>query len=312
MQEPPVDPLRTVPRPRPPHHACRRPAQRNHTWLAAVFAALLATGTASSQTEPQNPAKAEAPERLAKWPPSTEAQRRRVNALIGQFRKDNPELQTRSEQQLVKTGDIAAPLLLQRVSDREPNINEAVFVVLDQLLQPRHAVLMAKRVKGKRTELRRYLVRRLCQFHAADMRQLFERVQSDDDEEIAFYASLGLLGLADLEQLDPVLTYARKHWTTQRDLMAEVLVEVRSEAAGIAILAEIADAASTAQTTGLRLMRYLATQDQRALVRPYLLAEDHNVKKAAINTMRVLTGQAPIEKLSVFQTIEMAKEWLDK
>ncbi|MEC7583473.1 MAG: hypothetical protein VYE77_04085 [Planctomycetota bacterium] len=268
--------------------------------------------TANAQADPPEVPEKQAPERLQKWPPSTEAQRRRVIALIGQFRKDNPELHDKAEQDLLATGDIAIPVLMQKVSDREPNLNEQIFAVLDELLQPRHAMLMSKQVKGKRFELRRYLVRRLCQFHAADMNKLFQRVQSDEDEEIAFFASLGLLGLGDLEQLDPVLTYANQHWTEQRDLMAEVLVAARSEAAGTALAAKIADARSPEVATGLRLMRYLATRSQRVLVRNYLLAEDHNVKKAAINTMRVLSGQPPIEKLSVFQTIEMAKEWLDK
>lgn len=288
-------------------HPCR-----GLTWLAAAIAALLAPVTAGSQTDPQGPARKPAPERLEKWPSSTEAERRRVIALIGQFKKDNPELHSDTERRLLATGDVAIPLLLHKVSDREPNINGHIFAVLDELLQQRHAVLMGKQVKGKRTELRRYLVRRLCQFHAPDMRKLFTRVQSDEDPEIAFFASLGLLGLADLEQLDPVLSYTNQHWADQRDLLATVLVEVRSEAAGVALAEKIAAARSTGQTTGLRLMRYLATPGQRALVRNYLMAEDHNVKKAAINTMRVLSGQPPLEKLSVFQTIEMAKEWLDK
>jgi hypothetical protein len=36
------------------------------------------------------------------------------------------------------------------------------------------------------------------------------------------------------------------------------------------------------------------------------------VKREAINTARVLHGEEPIENLSVFQAIEMAKQWLDK
>ena len=61
-----------------------------------------------------------------------------------------------------------------------------------------------------------------------------------------------------------------------------------------------------------RLLRYLGTKDTVVVVRNYLTAEDHTVKKEAVNTMRALHGQEPIENLPVFQVIEMAKEWLTK
>ena len=57
----------------------------------------------------------------------------------------------------------------------------------------------------------------------------------------------------------------------------------------------------------------LREKDAAGIVKPYLDAETHNVKKAAINTLRVIVaGQEPLEKLSVFQAIEMANEWKKK
>jgi hypothetical protein len=53
-------------------------------------------------------------------------------------------------------------------------------------------------------------------------------------------------------------------------------------------------------------------KEQASLLRHYLEASDHTVKKEAINTARVLHGEPPLENLPVFQAIEMSKEWLKK
>ena len=66
------------------------------------------------------------------------------------------------------------------------------------------------------------------------------------------------------------------------------------------------------QMAGLRLLRQLAVKDHVVVVRGYLGSPDHTVKREAVNTMRVLHGEAPIENLTVFQAIEMAKEWQKK
>jgi hypothetical protein len=63
---------------------------------------------------------------------------------------------------------------------------------------------------------------------------------------------------------------------------------------------------------GLRLLRHLMVKEQGALLHRYLDAGEHTVKREAINAARCLHGEAPIENLSVFQAIEMAKQWRAK
>ena len=74
----------------------------------------------------------------------------------------------------------------------------------------------------------------------------------------------------------------------------------------------IAQARATDKMAGLRLLRHLATLDQKTLLRSHLESPDFTVKREAINTARVLHGEAPLEKLSSFQAINLAKQWLQK
>jgi hypothetical protein len=86
----------------------------------------------------------------------------------------------------------------------------------------------------------------------------------------------------------------------------------RSNEVGAWVFEAIAKAPVPEQMTGLRFARYLAVKDQSVILRNYLQAPDHTVKKEAVNAMRVLHGEEPIETLDVFKSIEMAKEWLKK
>jgi hypothetical protein len=109
-----------------------------------------------------------------------------------------------------------------------------------------------------------------------------------------------------------VLQAAKQRWQEFGPLVAEVLPRARSAECGDWVFTAIAPASAADQMAGLRLARYLMVRQQGVILRTYLQAPDHTVKREAINTARVLHGEEPIENLSVFQAIEMAKQWLDK
>ncbi|HEX5053921.1 MAG TPA: hypothetical protein VFZ65_19235 [Planctomycetota bacterium] len=250
--------------------------------------------------------------KLAEWPPLKQTDTDRVLALVGQFRKEDPELHAEARKQLLAIGDGAMPLLMQQVSDRTENINTDLFALFDTMLEPRHSALMARETKKPRTELRRYLVRRLCRFGDASLLPVLQTTSKDKDEATAFYASLGMLALKRREAVPAVLAYTKTQWKDVGPLVAEVLPAARSLEVGNWVCEAIAKANAADQMAGLRLLRYLGVKEHQLILRTYLQAPDHTVKKEAINTMRVMHGQEPIENLTVFQAIEMAKEWLQK
>jgi hypothetical protein len=250
--------------------------------------------------------------RATEWPKLPETEQERVLGLVGQFRKPETTLHEPAREQLVAIGPSAVPLLLLQVSDREGNLNQHLFLVFDRLMQPEHAALMAREWKKPKVELRRYLTQRLARFHDPEMVPILEAATKDKDADVAFYGAVGLLGQKKTSALPIVLANCRQRWNDVRPLCADVLPAARSPEVGNAVFEAIAKAQAADQMTGLRAARFLATKDHFVIVRTYLAASDHTVKKEAVNLARVLHGQDAIENLSVFQAIEMAKEWLTK
>jgi hypothetical protein len=272
----------------------------------APFAALVA------QTDDKPKGEAQKIEKLSEWPALKETDKDRVLAMVGQFRKADPALHEAATKQLLAIGEAGMPLMFQQVSDNPNNVNTQLFAVFDTLLEPKHAALMARESKKQKVALRRYLIQRLCRFTDSEMLPVLASAAKDKDPETAFYAALGGLALKQREQLPAVLTYSKNHWREVVAICAEVLPTARSNEVGSWVFEAIAKAPAAEQMAGLRLARYLAVKDHTIILRGYLQAADGSVKKEAVNTMRVMHGEAPMENLSVFQAIEMAKEWLNK
>ena len=259
-------------------------------------------------TAPKAPPSAKATE----WPALAAADRDRTLALAGQLKKDNDELRRTAREGLIAIGPAAAPLLFQQVSDKDEGLNAQLFLVFDAILAPAHATLLAREAGKNKATLRPYLMRRMCAFVDPELAPVLKAATKDKNAEIAFCGNLGLLALRDTTVLPAVIESTRRNWAERVEQVSAVLPAGRCEASGTAVGELIAKAETPVQAAGLRLLRYLATRDQTVIVRPYLQAEDHGVRKEAVNAMRVLHGEAPIENLSAFQAIEMAKEWLKK
>lgn len=275
-----------------------------------TFPAIAALAALCQLATAQQPA-AE-PAKLDAWPPLKDAERDKVLPLLAQLRKvDSPQYEP-AQKQLLAMGAGAAPYALQQVQDKNDNSNAPYFALLDQVLGKQHAALMAREVKKQKVELRRYLMQRLCRFGDASLKAVFEGARADKDEQTAFFAQLGLLGQKQREALEPVLAYTKSHWAEVGPIVVEALAGARAQDCGTWVFEHIAKAQPADQMAGLRLLRYLMVKDQSMLLRTYLESPDHTVKREAVNTARVLHGEAPVENLSVFQAIEQAKQWLKK
>jgi len=251
-------------------------------------------------------------EKLTEWPKLKKAESDRVRALAKQFRKKQEKLRLAAVDKLAKIGAGAAPVLIPLVNDKAENANEYVFQVINRVTDNRHTALLARETKRKSVEWRRYLMRRLAGMHDTDLEPVFKSTLKDKDPDIAFYAALGLLGIGNADGLDIVLTVAKKQWAEHKDLLAKTLPAARSADTAMKVWKRIGQARPTDQMAGLRLQRYLMVKEQKMLLRSYLESPDFAVKREAINTARVLHGEKPLEKLSSFQAINLAKEWLNK
>ncbi len=275
--------------------------------LAAAAFALALAGVAN----PQTPVPGATP-KVTEWPALKDSEKDRVLALAGQLRKEDAKLHEDAKKGLLQIGAGGAGLLLQQVSDREDRANELLFEVFDAMLTPAHAALMAREAKKPKTLLRRYLALRMSQFHDKDLAGAFEAMRKDKDEQTVFYAELGLLSLGRREVVPTVLAYTKTRWKDVGELVAKALAPARSREHAEWVFEAIAKAPAADQMAGLRLLRYLMVKEQSVILRTYLEAADHTVKREAVNAARVLHGEAPIENLDVFQVIGHAKDWLKK
>lgn len=271
--------------------------------MNALIRTLSLTGllvvTAAPPGRCQEPAAPARQQKLSEWPELKKADRDRARAVAKQLGKKQEKLRTAAVDKLAAMGAGVAVVLIPLVSDRPQNHNDWLFEVLDQVTDGRHAALLARESQRKSVAWRRYLTRRLAGLRDPDLLPLLRKHVEDKDADIAFYASLGALA-------------ERERWSEQRALIAATLTPARSAAVSLKVWERIGSARPTDQMAGLRLLRYLATTDQKMLLRSYLESSDFAVKKAAINTTRVLHGEQPLEKLSSFQAINLAKQWLQK
>jgi HEAT repeat protein len=282
----------------------------------AGFAFLLAAAAAGQTPAGQQPAgqqPADKPAKVTEWPAPKPEDRDRLPGLYGQLKKDNEALRKEGRDALIAIGDAAVPFLFQQVGDKEAPVNTEVFTVLDKITGPQHASLLAKELgkKGK-LELRKYLFGRLCRFVDPELKATLTGGLKDKEESIVFHSTLGLAALRELSALEPLLEACRTDWNGVRAEVAAVLPAARCEQCGKAVAELIAKGKPPVQAAGLRLMRYVATPPQAAMVKTYLRAEDFVVKKEAINAMRVINGMEPIENLDAFQATKMAEEWQNK
>ncbi len=274
--------------------------------LAFALAVAVAAAQGQDSAAPKKTGK------LSEWPALDAATREKVPVRLGQLKKDKEELRAPARQALITIGAAATPLLLQALTDRTSPINDELFSVFDATLTKDHAALLARESKKSKLELRRYTMRRLCAFVDPDMKPVLAAAAKDADEEVAFSAQLGLAALRDTAALLQIVERCRSEWEERRPTIAAVLPAARCEACGRAVAEQIGTATPPVKAAALRVMRYVATKEQAGLVKLHLGNEDHNVKKEAVNAMRVLYGMEPIENLDAFQAINMAKEWESK
>jgi hypothetical protein len=265
-------------------------------WLAAA----LALAPALCAQQPRKPA----------WPTLPRAQAERATQLFANLMANNAELRAAAEEELAAMGAGAAPLLMARLSDHATNINPALLRVLERVTEPVHAPLLAREAASRKVALRRFALQRLAVFHSADLAPVFRAAVRDGDPHVVFAAQLGLAGLGDFEFMEAIFERCMKDWSAAAPLVAPALAGARGEPGTRWVLERIATGGVRAQIAGLRLLRALGVRQAAARIAAFLDSEEHNVKKEAINALRaIVDGAPPLEELSVFDAIELAREW---
>ena len=277
---------------------------------ALVGAVALSMAIPASAQEDAAPDKAQEAATIA-WPELTSAQESALAGHCKMLRRTVKEERIAEiELSLVEMGAGATPHLISRMSDHRKNINDSISLVLDQITTAEHAPLLAEFAQDRKTAVRSYVVRRLTEFCTPEMADVFRRAREDKDEGIAFQAALGLASAGDGSAIGVIFDHCMDDWLTDAARVSAALEPCRSPDTAQWVLRRMEGTDERAVVTGLRLLRSVGTVDKAALIGRFLQHESQTVKKEAINALRVVVdGDEPLEKLPVFKTIEMAKQW---
>ena len=107
-----------------------------------------------------------------------------------------------------------------------------------------------------------------------------------------------------------VFAACAEDWRSRVGIVSAVLPAARGSEGADLVLDRMPADDIAARVTGLRLLRSLAPKHYAGILAVYLDHEQSNVKKEAINALRVVVDDdPPLENLSVFQAIELAQQW---
>jgi hypothetical protein len=267
----------------------------------AIAASLCALVPAIAQDPPE-------PEPIT-WPTLDSKQQQRLTFLLRKLDDEDPEVRAESETGLIELGAGIAPQLWARLG-RDEDQAPVLARLLDTVVTPEYGPLVADRIDDRSIAVRRWCVAWLAQRHDQGYLPAMREKLGDKDAEIRFHAGLGVAGLGDLDGMPPVLAGCIEDWQSRAAATATALTPARGAKLADWLLDKMREDDERTQITALRLLRYLGPKTYAARVAIHLDAQRAQVKKEAINALRVIVdGDEPLETLAVFQAIEQAKQW---
>ncbi|MDA0372669.1 MAG: hypothetical protein O2865_02685 [Planctomycetota bacterium] len=248
------------------------------------------------------------------WPELSSKQTEAAKLALRRLGDEDEEVADAAEAELVDFGPAIAPMLLTRLADRRPQHEDVLARVLHRVVPASHAPLIADKAAAKAVPVRSFAVEYLAGLGDTTYRPVFEKARKDKDEGVAFRAVLGLAGLRDRDALLELLGLCETlEWRDTSSLIQTGLAHARDAELTDALVKAMPREDERRVVTGLRLLRSVAPKEYAGVIATWLDAEQHAVKKEAINTLRaVVDGDRPLENLSVFQAIDQAKKWKER
>lgn len=295
-------------------------SRRLHTSLALIA---LATLTPGPWARPDAPAAArEDVERLSRWPELAKDEERTVDTDVARLRKARtPEMASEAREALVRVGAGVAPSLLAALGkEKDADARERIEDVLAAVTGAPHTRLLAKEFGDRSLEVRVWCMRRAAAFPDAGIRAQADaalgaaRARRDKekvDPEELYVASLVAASAGSVAGLDEVYDRALKDWKRAGREIRTATEAVRGPEATKLLAARLAEADDVQRVAVLHLLAGCGDRETAVkLVAPFLDSEHAQVRVAAINALRgIVDGAPPVDKLSAFDAIEMAKEW---
>jgi hypothetical protein len=284
--------------------------------LACTCARISAQGAAAQDPAPP------AVERLADWPALEKTLREQVTTDITRLRKARtPEMADQARDALKLVGAAIAPELLPILGkETDEDALSRVRSVLLAITGAAHTRCLARHFEDKSAAVRVFALERAAAFPDPGIREAAERAYAKAKEARAkgkadasevYAAALALTSSGSSAGLELLFERSLKDWGTQGAPIRIALEAVRGpEASGLA-LERLARGDRNAQISALNLLGGCGVPELCNLpIKPFLDSEDNGLRIAAINALRgIVDHEPPLDKLSVFDAIELAKKW---
>lgn len=257
--------------------------------------------------------------RLKEWPKLTS--KKRVQTDLQRLRKaSTEEMAEQAHEALVEDGAMVAPLLLKALQkERDEDARERMVHVLDAVVGAPHTRLLSPWFENKTLEVRIWTLRRaalyadagLSEAAAAAWKRVGKQEQPDPTEHFA--AALCLASTGDLAGMPLLMKRTQTDWKKDRFELRAVMEAVRGPQATKFLLERLHTGERGEKSAALRLLAGCGVPESAKNLRTYLASTDNGLRVDAINAARgIVLGEPPIDKLPVFEAIELANQWLER
>ncbi len=256
-------------------------------------------------------------ERLDAWPKLPDLDRTKKD--IERLRRANtPKMGEEALAALTADGAGVVPLLLPIYEkERDEAVLARVLAVLDAVVAPPHTRLLAREFAHRATRVRIWALSRAAisvdREIAPAAEEALARVRAQGekaDAEELYRAGLCATASGSLAGFDVVRNRALTSWNASAAEIRAAVASVRGAEASKRICSELAQASRDEQLAGLRLLAGCGDPSTTRSVRPYLDSTDNLLRIEAINALRgIVDGEQPLDKLPVFEAIELAEKW---
>lgn len=256
--------------------------------------------------------------RLEAWPDLGKAKSQAKTDIQRLRKARTPEMAEEAEVGLVQAGAGIVPLLLPALGkEREPEALERMEAVLTRVTGAEHTRLLAEFFDDGAGGVRTFALRRVASFPDAGVRagaeKAFARVaklgEKAEREEL-YAASLCAASSGSLESFDTLASWSPKRWATRGAEMRAAVGALRGEAATAKALEHLKSTDRERTVVALHLLSACGDASSTEHVKPFLDSDDNSIRVAAINALRgIVDGEPPLERLPVFDAIELAKKW---
>lgn len=295
----------------------------HRTLTAAALLTLGAAGTfATVEAAPRaddaaQESKREEVKRLTAWPEPRDSRQLKVD--VARLRKANTEeMGTQAHIALVAEGAAAAPSLISALGkEKGESARERITDVLEAVTGAEHTRLLAAEFGDKSELVRIWCLRRVAAFPDSGVREAavaaLQRVEKEKkpSEEELYVAALCCTSAGDHAGLERLAKRAEEDWKDSGTEIRTALESVRGKEATAAFTPLLSSDKRNLKVTGLNLLAGAGEAEAAVpLIKPFLDDTDNTLRVAAINALRgIVDGEPPLDKLPVFEAIELANEW---